>query len=128
MIKQQYHHYSKWEDYLNGMYRNLNKKSEETFLKKAIEFTEDHILYGSWMLKVIIIWPFSCEHNLTNPNMNKKAWIGHAASCMAIQCPEYVTRKAWAFLSKTQQKEANNQALIAIELWETHYAKKVFRN
>jgi hypothetical protein len=125
---QSYHHYSKWEDYINGMYRTLDKKSEKEFLDLAVCFTGDHELYGSWMLKVIVAWPFACEHNLTNTNVNRKAWIGHSACCMAIQCPEYITRKAWSFLSKQQQKDANQKALEAIELWEKYYAKKIFRN
>lgn len=113
-----FHPYHLWEDFQNGMWRILEKTQEEAFLKNAIEFTGNHKLYGEWMLKVVNSWKFSCEHNLTNTSMNRRAWVGHAAACMAIDCPEYITRRAWWNLSKEQQDLANAQADEAIKIWE----------
>lgn len=111
-----YHHYSKWEEI--PMWQRLTGANEETMLNKSIEFTGDAELYGSWMLKVLSLWPFSCEHNLSDPTMNRKAWIGHAAAWLAINSPEYITRMAWGRLSKQQQNDANNKAEQAINFWE----------
>jgi hypothetical protein len=60
----------------------------------------------------------SCEQNLTKLDTNRKAWIGHAAVALAIQCPEDIVRQAWGFLSDEQQKLANKKAQEAIEQWE----------
>lgn len=92
--------------------------NRDEFLQKAIEFTGDAGLYGSWMLKVTEQWTYSCEHNLTDRSQNRRAWIGHAAVALAIQCPEDIVRQAWSKLTEQQQKEANAKADEAIRSWE----------
>lgn len=94
-------------------------KDRKSWLQKAIAFTGDHELYGSWMRTVADAWRFSCEHNLTKRDTNRKAWIGHAAVAMAMQCPEDIVREAWGCLTQQQQDDANAQALAAIEYWES---------
>ena len=107
------------------MWRKVSKSDEELFLVKAIAFTGDAALYGRHMLRVIREWPISCEQNLTDLSVNRKAWIGHAATCLAIECPEYVTRLAWGHLSNKQQAEANLQAQTAIDEWEAVFASNM---
>jgi len=116
-----WHPWHKWEEVQANMWGSVNNRKH--WLEKAIEFTGDHVLYGSWMIRVAEQWPFSCEHNLTKLDQNRKAWIGHAAVAMAIQCPEDIVRQAWGFLSKEQQDLANKQAQKAIEHWESRRAK-----
>lgn len=98
------------------MWGSVERRSE--WLERAIVFTGDHKLYGSWMVKVADSWKYSCEHNLTKTYINRKAWIGHAAAALAIQCPEDIVREAWGYLTKEQQDLANQQAQNAIEYWE----------
>lgn len=117
-MKQYHTHYTEWEDYINGMWRPETKQDEEFYLQKAIDFTGNTKLYGKWMLEVLEKWPITCNVNLSNKNQNRKAWIGHAACCLAINCPEQVTRMAWWKLTEKQRIEANLQAQYAIELWE----------
>ena len=93
------------------------------YLKKAIEFTGDHKKYGRFMMKVAKKWPISCENALTDKSINRKAWIGHAACAMALECPEDITREAWKHLTYEQQLLANQEAQRAIELWEYNYKK-----
>lgn len=121
-MKKKWHHYLKWEDYQNGMYSTLSGDEKKSYLQKAVEFTGNAELYGSWMLKVIEAWPISCEQNLTDTGMNRRAWVGHAAVCLAIGCPEDITREAWGSLTKEQQDEANAKADFAIVQWELKYA------
>lgn len=121
MIQKRWHHYLKWEDYQNGMYRTLSGQEKQDSLEKAIAFTGDAELYGNHMLNVVDKWPVSCEQNLTDQGMNRRAWIGHAACCLAIGCPEDITREAWSHLTIEQQDEANTKADFAIELWEAIY-------
>lgn len=106
------------------MWRTVSGDERIDFLRKAIEFTGDAELYGSFMLRVIAEWPISCEQNLTDTSQNRKAWIGHAATCLAIDCPEDITRQAWSQLSQKQQDDANAKAQEAIEKWEKEHAEQ----
>lgn len=106
------------------MWRSVTKHERDVLLKKAIKFTGNYKLYGKYMLKVIKLWKISCEQNLLDTGMNRKAWIGHSATCIAINCPEDITREAWRYLTQEQQDKANNQAEISIKKWEQNYEKK----
>jgi hypothetical protein len=121
-MKRIYHPYWNWEDFKAGMWRNITSLETDSFLKLAIEFTGNAELYGQWMLKVIEQWPIACEHNLSCPGMNRQAWIGHSACCMAINCPEQITRLAWHNLTQEQRNKANEKADFAIKIWEERYA------
>jgi len=103
------------------MWRVIHGAEAEEYLQKAITFTGNAELYGEWMMKVIDEWPKSCEHNLTCGGMNRQAWIGHAACCLAIGCPEEITRLAWHHLTEKQQDAANAKADAAILEWEKRY-------
>jgi len=122
-LKRVYYSFDKWEDYKLGMWRKVPSGLEEQFLKAAILFTGDAELYGTYMIRAINEWPFGCEHNLSCTGMNRQAYIGHAATCIALTCPEYITRLAWHQLTKDQQDKANDKADIAINIWEQNYAK-----
>lgn len=114
-----WHPYTAWEEMQFNMWGTVKNRAD--WLQQAIDFTGNHELYGSWMRKVVELWPFSCQQNLTKLDTNRKAWIGHAAVALAIQCPEHIVRQAWAFLSDEQQRLANQQAQQAIELWEKEH-------
>ncbi len=119
--RERWHPFWSWEEVNHNMWGTVKEK--KMWLEKAIEFTGDHTQYGKWMRKVADMWPYSCEHNLTKWETNRKAWIGHAAVAMAIQCPEDIVREAWGHLSIEQQNLANAQAQSAIEYWEKSNAK-----
>lgn len=118
-----WHPYWAWEEVKNNMWGDVENKKE--WLQKAIDFTGDHNLYGSWMIEVAKNWKYSCEHNLTKNDTNKKAWIGHAAVAMAIQCPEDIVREAWGHLTKEQQDMANMRAQEAINFWEVSQCQRL---
>lgn len=115
-----WHPFWKWEEVSYNMWGNVRDKTG--WLQKAIKFTGDHELYGSWMRRVADEWPNSCEHHLTKMDANRKPWIGHAAVALALQCPEDIVREAWGYLTREQQDLANLQAQQAIEYWERTYA------
>lgn len=116
-----FHHHDKWEDYKNGMWKKLPREKELELLPKVIEFTGNHEKYGSAMIEVIQHWKFACEHNLTDLNVNRRAWIGHAACCYKYGWPESLVREAWNQLSIKQQSLANRMADEAIKEWELNY-------
>lgn len=119
-----WHPYTAWECYRNGMWDIVDSKSRSKMLKAAFNFTGDAELYGSWMMRVIKDWPITCEHHLTDTSSNRRAFIGHAATNLAIKVPEDITRKAWGYLSKKQQDDANYKADLAIEAWERMYERR----
>jgi hypothetical protein len=120
-FKRVYHPYELWEEIKFGMWDDVSDEKE--WLEKAILFTGDHKLYGIFMMRVISEWPISCENALTDYNINRRAWVGHAACALGIGCPEHITRKAWRFLSYEQQYLANEEASRAIRAWENDYFK-----
>lgn len=124
-MKRIYHRYENWEEVPAGMWSKIPAKEEADMLQRSIVFTGDAELYGSWMLKVLDEWPISCENSLSATDINRKAWVGHAACCLAIGCPEYITRSAWGELSFKQQTEANLKAENAIKEWERRQRLKI---
>ncbi len=124
-MKRIWHHFESWEEYKAGMWRDVPKREREPMIEAAIKFTGDHELYGSAMLRVIVEWPISCEHNLTDVHQNRLAWVGHAACCLVNGFPEWITRSAWGFLNQNQQDYANQKARDAVKAWEKMHAKKI---
>ena len=110
-----------WEEIQTNMWGSVDNK--KLWLKKATKFTGDHCLYGRFMIRVVNEWPISCENALTDGFINRRAWIGHAACALAINCPESITREAWGQLTNEQQFLANKKADDAIRLWEYNYSK-----
>jgi hypothetical protein len=116
-----YHHYLDWEEVDFNMWGSV--KDRKLHLKRAIDFTGDHKKYGRFMNRVVKEWSKSCENALTDYSMNRRAWIGHAATALALGCPEDITRQAWRFLTDEQQLLANKEADGAIKSWEYDYIK-----
>jgi hypothetical protein len=120
-LKRIYHHYSKWEDYTNGMYKKLSVDEEQEYLDKAIWIMKNEKMFGSFMRKVTNEWKFACEHNLSDNSCNRRAWMGQSALCYAFQCPEYITRLAWWQLTKEEKDRANAEADETIKQWEIKF-------
>lgn len=116
-----YKPYWKWEDYQNGMWRKVSTQEEILFLDWAIDFTGDHKRYGAAMGKVIGSWRETMLHNLTNPSINRRAFLGHCACCYESGCPEYIVRMAWKRLTDEQRILADNEAQIRIDNWMNEY-------
>jgi hypothetical protein len=112
-----YHPHHMLEEHKHGMWKTILGSERERLLQEAIAFTGNAPLYGQYMRRVAVEWKWSCEHNLTCEDMNRQAWIGHAATCLALGCPEDITRAAWHCLTQQQQDEANAQADSAIKLF-----------
>lgn len=114
-----YHDFREWEETAHNMWGDRSEMDDP--LAWAIEFTGDAELYGSYMMRVIREWPISCENALTDYNINRKAWVGHAACALAARCPQHIVRQAWGLLSEQQRTMANAYAAQAIEAWERDY-------
>lgn len=123
-IKQVYIPYWEWEDWKSGMWRKLKPEDENESLQRAIEFTGDCIKYGNAMHDVINAWPRTMLNSLTNPSINKRAFLGHCAVQFSIGVPEYITRMAWRELTDQQRFEADAVAQRTIDHWLYEYATK----
>jgi hypothetical protein len=123
-MKRIYKPYTEWEDYLNGMWRKLPPEEENTMLEIAIKFTGNAELYGKAMEEVVKAWPITMQNTLSNTSVNRKAFLGHCAVQYKINCPEYITRMAWKYLSTNQRHDANKKAEINIKHWENEIRNK----
>jgi hypothetical protein len=77
------------------MWRKETKQYELDNFSNIVAFTGNYIEYGKAMKLVTENWHYSCEHNLSNLSINRKAWLGHAACCFQHGYPEYLVRQAW---------------------------------
>jgi hypothetical protein len=122
-IKRVYHPYTLWEDYKHGFYDNCTGSDKDAMLLKSIEMFNDEILTKKYMNKVIETWKYSCEQNLTNPSMNKIAYIGQGACCLYARVPSTVTMEAWSHLTDEVKERSNNIAKNVIDNWNNNNKK-----
>jgi hypothetical protein len=116
--EQVFHPYYDWEEVAHNMWGTVEDR--RGVLLSAIQFTGDHEKYGHYMMRVVREWPISSENALTDPYLNHRAWVGHAACALAFQCPEDVVRQAWGHLTDEQKLLANQEADRAIAAWWNH--------
>ncbi len=121
MIQKYYTHYLNWEDWQNGMYRDIENK--QYYIHKAIECLRNP--YEA-MLKVTKEWRYSSKENLSDLTSNRKSWLGQAACCYQFKVPEHITREAWGLLTKEERINANRIAQIVINKWEESICPNLF--
>ncbi len=116
-----YHHYEKLEEYHAGMWRNVPAEHRSFYVQRAAELMRDTARFKKAMVAATEWWKYSCEHNLTAKSMNRRAWLGHAGNCIAVDSPEDLTRLAWHTLNTEQQILADAAADEAIAVWEAKH-------
>lgn len=121
-ISRVYHPYWAWEEVAHNMWGSVPDR--RSALRDAVTFTGNHRRYGAAMMRVVGEWPISCENALTDRSLNQKAWVGHAACALAIQCPEDIVRQAWGLLTDEQRFLANKEANRAIRRWRLDYCAR----
>jgi len=120
-IRRVYHHYERLEEFHAGMWRIVTGDEERDLAARAASLLRDDVALGDAMMGVALGWPISCEHNLTVRQMNRHAWLGQAACCLAVSAPESATRLAWRSLSDDEMVAANDVADTVIAIWESTY-------
>lgn len=78
---------------------------------KYAEFLSDIARFNMALCRVMLEWPTSCEHFLTDPNINRIAWLGQASMCIETGVSRQY-RAGFVLLSGKQQNEANFMAEI----------------
>lgn len=117
-MKRVYHHYEKWEDWKDGLYRLTLDPVDEILISRSARLLSDPELFHINALRVITAWPYSAAVNLSNRSRNRQAWLGQASCCFACGSPEDLTKQAWHRLSPAEQDAANAVADRVIAEWE----------
>jgi len=113
-----YHTWDKWECYPAGFYedRAPNGLSKADAEEAYRAFLADDAAFRAALQRVLTEWPKSCEHYLSNENMNRIAWLGQASACIALGLPA-VFRGGFNRLTESEQERANLTALEALNQW-----------
>lgn len=117
-MKRIYHTWEKWECYPAGFYENQapNGMTPKEAIAAYATFLRDLPRFENALSRVISEWRHSCEHYLSNDNMNRIAWLGQAAMCIDSGVPA-AYRGGFNKLSQTEQEAANAMALKYLNLW-----------
>ena len=86
-----HHHYEKWEDYKNGMYRDIEIR-EDYIHRAELLFRHPYNFYLT-MKYVVEKWKYSTEVNLSNKQKNHRSWLGAAACSYNHWATEKETRE-----------------------------------
>lgn len=113
------HPWDRWEDHVAGIYASPKDLTAET--AAAHDLLADPERLEPAMKAAIAAWPQAAEHQLTNMEQNRRAWVGWAACRHAVGATALATRAAWPTLTEAQRDAANGCADRAIHEWEeTH--------
>lgn len=111
-----FHHYDKWEDYHAGMYSEIRDGRKERVQQAALILGTPSICEQA-MEKVVSEWTIATEYNLSNAEINRKAWLGQAACSCWAGIHEDETREAWGIMTIEQRTKANEIAARIIKKW-----------
>lgn len=120
MMKRMYHSWDKWEDYKYGFYDG-KIKSKENMINNCKGLFQNLNLFEECLKTIILNWKFSCEHNLSNPGLNKVAYLGQAACALKFEAPNSVSRIGYNILSEKEKNEADKLAMNYLKKWESKY-------
>lgn len=119
-MKRIFHPWNKWECYKAGFYStSIDISSDEAKIIYR-DFLSDLNRFEIALKKVIREWKFSCEHFLSNPSLNKIAWLGQASACIEIGLPSKF-RSGFSLMNINQQRAANNLAYRYYLIWKSEY-------
>jgi len=112
-----FHTYDKWECHKAGFYATTKDGMTKAQCEEAMrDLLADIPAFKAALARVILEWKHSCEHYLTNGAMNRIAWLGQAATCIALGIPACY-RGGFYLLTEKQQKAADKAALAALNQW-----------
>lgn len=114
-MQRKYHRYENWECWKEGFFFNISDKKKTELSQTVYDFFCDLSLVEEYMNKVIDKWPYSCEHNLSNDQMNRIAWLGQAAACLFCSANKHITMSVWNTLPLEIRKQADNIAQSVID-------------
>lgn len=121
--KRIYHTWDKWECYPAGFYENQKEGLTDEQCKWMYrDFLSNLHRFGTAMQEVLDKWKNSCEHYLTNEAMNRIAWLGQSAACIAMGLPSKY-RSGYFLLTDYEQEEADKLALKYLNKWLSEHGR-----
>jgi len=120
--KQVFHPYNLWEDHKHGFYNNISGSNKMQMILDVVTLFSNPTETNLYMNRVVKEWKFSCEHNFTNPSMNRIAYLGQAACALYKGIPSTVTMEAWHEVPDNYKEIANQIAEDCIVKWEKNYS------
>lgn len=111
-----FHNYNKWEDFHHGMYEE-DREGRGDRVKEAAAILGNPAVCETAMRMVLDRWPIASEVNLSNAEINRRAWMGQAACSIYAGIHEDETREAWGLLTVEQRRVANAIATRLIKSW-----------
>lgn len=113
-----YHTWDEWECFPAGFYNHeppTNMTRQQATLAYR-DFLADLPQFEQALSRVLTEWPNSVEHYLSNPNMNRIAWLGQASACIALGL-SHMFRGGFNLLNAEQKQAANLMALKYLNRW-----------
>jgi len=119
-MKRIYHTWDKWECYPAGFYEDHPPAgmTAADATRAYATFLRDLPRFRAALTRVLAEWPNSCEHYLSNVNMNRIAWLGQASMCIVTRVPA-MFRTGYHALTDAEKQAADRAALDALNLWLT---------
>jgi len=109
-MTQVFYHYSELEEHHAGMWRRTSVGERDGLIDAAADLMRQPTEFLEAMLSALRGWPKSMEAAFSTPMLNRRAYMGHAGCCVAVNAPEDLTRLAWHMLSPEEQAAANAAA------------------
>lgn len=115
-MRQQYHPYTLWEDWVAGMYRCTPVDTSR--LEAAGDLLTNTTSFYDTAVQVTAEWRFATEHNLTDLSQNRRAWLGQASATYAVGATQTETCIAWnTRMTEEERHAANHVADVVIDHW-----------
>jgi len=120
------HTWDAWECYPAGFYSDKPPAGMDaaTCEESYRAFLADIPRFDAALQRVLAEWVNSCEHYLTNEKMNRIAWLGQAAMCLATGVPARFCG-GYNLLTDEQKQTADEKALEYLNKWLIDHARTV---
>lgn len=123
-----FHPWYKWEDYRYNFYGSVLDYKKDNSLETYANLLKDLNMFEHALARIVVEWPYSCEHNLTNESMNRIAYLGQAACALLYNVPASVSMGGYNLLTPEDQKAADAMAQKYLTLWlEQHEHSKTIQ-
>lgn len=123
-MRRVWHPFTAWECIAAGMYLGgpPSGRSADECRAAYRDFLGDCQGFRRAMERVAREWPVACEHFLTNPNINRIAWLGQSAMCISTGISS-IFRGGFMLLTPRQQYLANLEAQRFLNEWTQRYRR-----
>lgn len=113
-----FHEWQDWECFPAGFYSDKPPKgmTGEECEASYRDFLANIPRFETALARVTSEWVNSCEHYLTNKNMNRIAWLGQASMCIETGVPSRFCG-GYNLLTDEQKAAADTKALEYLNKW-----------